>query len=64
MNVYKKKLTVIDKNNAAERTHKVKVNELYQTLKTCQRNIISSFNLLQKNQEKKNILYVNSINFR
>ena len=35
MNVYKKKLIVIDKNNAKERLHNavLKVNELCQTLK-------------------------------
>ena len=72
MNVYNKKLIVIARNNAKERMYNaaLKINQLCQTLKAkVSEEHYLLINLLQKSQEKmssssrKNILYVNSMNF-
>ena len=73
MNMYKKKLIVLSKNNAKERIHNVaiKVNELSQTLKAK----VAEYHYLLiqsviKNQEKigslrrKNISFVNSMRLK
>ena len=73
MNVNTKKLIVIPKNNAKERMHNaaLKVNELCQTLKA---NVSEEHDLFIQSatersrrissSKRKNILYVNSMNFR
>ena len=73
MNVYKRKLIIVTKNNAKERMHKaaLKVIEVCQTLKVkVSEEQYLLIHLLQKNQEnmsslrRKNALFVNSMNFR